>query len=79
MGWFNCLILGYVNSSSGLKIKNALIKDKTNEAKKIKRLCLKLKEEYEEVESHFSVFNELYDIKFKLLVPSQNIKQSDCN
>jgi len=71
--------LGYVNSSSGLQIKNALIKDKTNEAKSIKRLCLKLKEEYEEVESHFSVLDELYDIKFKLLVPSQNVKQSDCN
>ena len=71
--------MGYVNSSSALQIKNALIKDKTNEAKSIKRLCLKLKEEYEEVESHFSVLDELYDIMFKLLVPSQNVKQSDWN
>jgi len=71
--------LGYVNSSSGLQIKNALIKDKTNEATSIRRLWLKLKEEYEAVESHFSVLDELYDIKFKLLVPSQNVKQSDCN
>ena len=52
--------MGYVNSSSGLQIKNALIKDKTNEAKSIKRLCIKLKEEYEEVESHFSVLDELW-------------------
>jgi hypothetical protein len=35
----------------------------------IKRLCLKLKREYEEVEAHFSFLDELYEMKFKLLAP----------
>ncbi|MCW4034183.1 MAG: hypothetical protein NWF03_02335 [Candidatus Bathyarchaeota archaeon] len=35
----------------------------------IKRLCVKLKQEYEEVEQHFSLLDELYETKFKLLAP----------
>ncbi len=35
----------------------------------IKRLCLKLKREYDEVEAHFAFLDELYEMKFKLLAP----------
>ena len=35
----------------------------------IKRLCLKLKQEYEEVEAHFLLLDELYEMKFKLSAP----------
>ena len=35
----------------------------------IKRLCYKLKQEYEEVEAHFLLLDELYEMKFKLLAP----------
>ena len=48
-------------------------------AASIKRLCLRLKQEYEEVETHFSVLDELYEMKFKLLVPLRNEKHSDYN
>jgi hypothetical protein len=48
-------------------------------AASIKRLCLRLKQEYEEVETHFSVLDELYEMKFKLLVPLRTEKQSDYN
>jgi hypothetical protein len=45
----------------------------------IKRLFLKLKQEYEEVEAHFSVLDELYEMKFKLLAPLINEKNSEHN
>ncbi|UCC58084.1 MAG: hypothetical protein JSW14_06925 [Candidatus Bathyarchaeum sp.] len=45
----------------------------------IKRLCLKLKREYEEVEAHFLVLDELYEMKFKLLAPLLNGKHSTHN
>jgi len=45
----------------------------------IKRLCLKLKQEYEEVEAHFLFLDELYEMKFKLLAPLLNKKQSSHN
>jgi hypothetical protein len=45
----------------------------------IKRLCLKLKQEYEEVEAHFSFLDELYELKFKLLTPLLNGKHSTHN
>jgi DNA-binding transcriptional regulator GbsR (MarR family) len=32
----------------------------------IKRLCSKLKQEYEEVEDHFLLLDQLYEMKFKL-------------
>jgi len=35
-------------------------------------LCLKLQEEYEEVEEHLLILDELYKKKFELLFPSQN-------
>jgi hypothetical protein len=45
----------------------------------IKRLCLKLQREYEEVEKYFTVLDELYEIKFKLLTPSSKKERSICN
>jgi len=45
----------------------------------IKRLCLKLKQEYEEVEAHFLFLDELYEMKFNLLVPLLNEKNSAYN
>ncbi len=40
------------------------------QATSLKRLCFKLRREYEEVERYFSVLDELYEIKFKLLASS---------
>ena len=40
------------------------------EAACLRRLCLMLRREYEEVERYFSLLDELYEVKFKLLVPS---------
>jgi len=36
----------------------------------LRRLCLKLQREYEEIEAYFSFLDKLYEIKFKLMVPS---------
>ena len=49
------------------------------QATSIKRLCLKLQREYEEVEKYFTVLDELYEIKFKLLIPSLRVESSVCN
>ncbi len=38
----------------------------------IKRLCQKLKREYEEVEAYFLFLDKLYEIKFKLSAPLLN-------
>jgi hypothetical protein len=45
----------------------------------IKRLFLKLKQEYEEVEAHFLLLDELYKMKFELLVPLINRKTANHN
>ena len=45
----------------------------------IKRLCLKIKKEYEDVEAHFLVLDELYDMKFKLLSPLLKEKRTSPN
>ena len=45
----------------------------------IKRLCQKLKQEYEQVEDHFLVLDEKYEMKFKLLAPLMRGKPSDHN
>jgi len=42
----------------------------------IKRLCHKIKQEYEDVEAHFLVLDELYEMKGKLLAPLQNEKNN---
>ena len=49
------------------------------QATSIKCLCLKLRREYKEVEKCFSVLDELYEIKFRLLTPSSREKRSVCN
>ena len=41
----------------------------------LKKLCAEVQREYEQVESYFSVLDELYEIKFKLLTPSSNEKR----
>ncbi len=45
----------------------------------MKRLCQKLKKEYQEVEEHFLILDELYEIKLKMLsqVKSQKTKGSE--
>jgi len=45
----------------------------------LKRLCLKLQREYEEVEKYFSFLDELYEVKFNLLVPSWKKERPVCN
>jgi hypothetical protein len=45
----------------------------------LKRLCLKLRREYEEVEKYFSFLDELYEVKFKLLAPFLEEARSACN
>jgi len=45
----------------------------------LKRLCTKLRREYEEMETYFSFLDELYEIKFKLLVSSPKEERSVCN
>jgi hypothetical protein len=45
----------------------------------IKRLCLKLKKEYEEVEAHFLLLDQLYEMKFKLSASVMGKKQSTHN
>jgi hypothetical protein len=41
----------------------------------LKKLCAEVQREYAQVESHFSLLDELYEIKFKLLTPSSNEKR----
>lgn len=48
-------------------------------AASIKRLCLKIKKEYEDVEAHFLVLDELYEMKFKLLAPLLREKKTSHN
>mgnify|MGYP001027441120 CR=1 FL=1 len=45
----------------------------------LKRLCLKLRREYEEIEMYFSLLDELYEVKFKLLASSLKEERSACN
>ena len=49
------------------------------QATSLKRLCLKLRREYEEIEKYFSFLDELYEVKFKLLVPFLKEERSVCN
>ena len=44
----------------------------------LKKLCAEVQREYAQVESHFSLLDTLYEIKFKLLTPSWNEKRSVC-
>ena len=49
------------------------------QATSLKLLCLKLKREYEEIETHFSLLDKLYEVKFKLLAPLLKEEHSVCN
>lgn len=49
------------------------------QATSLRCLCLKLRREYEEVETYFSILDELYEIKFKLLASSLKEERSVCN
>jgi len=48
-------------------------------AESLKKLCAEVQREYEQVESHLSFLDALYEIKFKLLTPSSNEKRPVCN
>lgn len=45
----------------------------------LKRLYLNLWREYEEIEEYFSCLDELYEIKFKLLISPSEQEGSVCN
>ena len=45
----------------------------------LKRLCLKLRREYEEIEMYFSFLDELYEVKFRLLASVLKEERSVCN
>jgi hypothetical protein len=44
------------------------------QAQTMKRLCHKLKKEYQEVEEHFLILDELYEMKLKMLCQLQRQK-----
>jgi len=45
----------------------------------LKDLCAQLQREYEEVEKYFSVLDELYEVKFRLLASFLKEERSACN
>lgn len=45
----------------------------------LRRLCLKLRREYEEVEVYFALLDELYEVKFKLLSQCPKEEHPVCN
>jgi len=45
----------------------------------LRRLCLKLQREYEEIETYLSFLDKLYEVKFKLLAPLLKEEHSVCN
>jgi len=56
----------YMRRLVGLEIAQTIL------AVSLKKLCAKVEQEYEQVESHLSLLDALYEIKFKLLTPSSN-------
>ena len=54
----------YLQKLVGLEISQIIL------ATSLKELCTTLQCEYEEIEKHFSLLDELYEVKFKLLAPS---------
>jgi hypothetical protein len=44
----------------------------------LRQLCLKLRREYEEVERHLLLLDQLYEVKFKLLAMNGNQESSVC-
>ncbi len=49
------------------------------QASSLKRLCRKLRREYEEVEMYFSFLDRLYAVKFRLLASLTKEEGSVCN
>jgi hypothetical protein len=45
----------------------------------LKGLCVELRREYEEIEKYFSLLDELYEVKFRLLAPLLKEEGSVCN
>lgn len=45
----------------------------------LRRLCLKLQREYEEIETHFSLLDGLYKVKFRLLASPSEPERNVCN
>ena len=69
----NEAIITYLEKTLGKEITKII------QAITIKRLYLKLKREYEEVENHFIFLDELYEMKFMLLISSSKNRSSACN
>jgi len=63
----------YLQKLVGLEVAQIIL------ATGLKGLCLKLRREYEEVERYFSLLDELYEVKFRLLVPSGKDESSALN
>jgi len=49
------------------------------EVASLKLLCLRLRREYEEIERYFSLLDELFEIKFRLLAPLLEEEYLACN
>jgi len=45
----------------------------------LKDLCAHLQREYEEIEKYFSLLDELYEVKFRLLASFLKEERSACN
>jgi len=54
---FHC----YVKKLVGSEVAQIIL------AASLKQLCVKLREEYDQIESYFSLLDELYEAKFRLL------------
>ena len=63
----------YVKKLVGSEVAHVIL------ANSLKLLCTKLRQEYEQIESYFSLLDELYQIKLSLLVPSLQEERSACN
>jgi len=63
----------YLERLVGLRVSQIIL------VASLKDLCTYLRREYEEVEKYFSVLDELYEVKFKLLTPLLREERSVCN
>jgi hypothetical protein len=76
---------GNVKLTSPIKILIAvcalIVKEGTQKMQAInfKQLCLKLKQEYDEVEDYFSLLDKLDEIKLNMLAPSKDEDHTDKN
>ena len=71
------MIQGHNNVDSKIEYLEKLIgKEGTQviQTATMKRLCIKLKKEYQEVEDHFLILDELYEMKLKMLSQLQSQK-----